>query len=48
MPQNKNLTQICFSEGGFGKRNGVINAGEKGAYQGDKQAVSGTPHCLIS
>jgi hypothetical protein len=29
MLQNKNLTQICFSEGGFGKRNGVINAGKK-------------------
>jgi len=26
MPQNKNLTQICLSEGGFGKTNGVIYA----------------------
>jgi hypothetical protein len=40
MPQNKNLTQICFSEGGFGKTNGVIYAGKKGACQGNKQAVS--------
>jgi len=40
MPQNKNLTQICFSEGGFGKENGVNYAGKKGAYQGSKQAVS--------
>jgi len=39
MPQNKNLTQICFSEGGFGGRNGVVHAREKGAYQGNKQAV---------
>jgi hypothetical protein len=36
MPQNKNLTQIWFSEGGFGKKNGVINAGKKGA---DQEAV---------
>ncbi|MDR2942756.1 MAG: hypothetical protein LBV17_09225 [Treponema sp.] len=28
MPQNKNLTQICFPEGWSGK-NGVINAGKK-------------------
>jgi hypothetical protein len=33
MPQNKNLTQIRLSEGGFGKTNGVINAGKKGAYK---------------
>jgi hypothetical protein len=31
MPQNKNLTQICFSEAGVGKQNGVIYAREKGA-----------------
>jgi len=29
LPQNKNLTQICLSEGGFGKINEVINAGKK-------------------
>jgi hypothetical protein len=29
MPQNKNLTQICFSIRGFGKRNGVIYARKK-------------------
>ncbi|MDR2941482.1 MAG: hypothetical protein LBV17_02705 [Treponema sp.] len=28
MPQNKNLTQICFSEGGFWKK-WVINAEKK-------------------
>jgi len=35
MPQNKNLTQICLSEGGFGKTNGVINARKKGSYKGN-------------
>ena len=40
MPQNKNLTQICLSERGFGKRDGVNNARKKGAYTGNKQAVS--------
>jgi len=40
MPQNKNLTQISLSERGFGKRNGVNNAGKKIAYKGNKQAVS--------
>ena len=35
MPQNKNLTQICLSEGGFGKTNGVINAIKKGSYKGN-------------
>ncbi|MDR0474787.1 MAG: hypothetical protein LBH43_14075 [Treponema sp.] len=29
MPQNKNLTQICFSIRGYGKQNGVINARKK-------------------
>jgi hydroxymethylpyrimidine pyrophosphatase-like HAD family hydrolase len=32
MPQNKNLTQICFSTGGLGKQNEVIHANEKIAY----------------
>jgi hypothetical protein len=36
MPQSKNLAQICFTEGGFGKINGVIYAGKKGAYKGNK------------
>jgi len=40
MPQNKNLTQICLSEGGFGKINGVINAGKKSVNKRNKQAVS--------
>jgi hypothetical protein len=31
MPQNKNLTQICLSEGGFGKGNGVTYASKKSA-----------------
>jgi hypothetical protein len=39
MPQNKNLTQICLSEGGFGGQNGAIHAREKGAYRGSQQAV---------
>jgi hypothetical protein len=40
MPQNKNLTQICLSEGGFGKENGVIYAGKESAYSGSEQTVS--------
>ena len=43
MPQNKNLTQISLTEGGFGKHNGVNNAGKKGAYAGSKQTVP-DPH----
>ena len=40
MPQNKNLTQICFPEGGFGNKNGVNDERKKGACQGSQQAVS--------
>jgi hypothetical protein len=40
MPQNKNLTQICLSEGGFGKENGVTYAGRESAYSGNKQTLS--------
>jgi len=40
MPQNKNLTQICLSERGFGRQNGVNNAGKEIAYTGNQQAVS--------
>ena len=40
MPQNKNLTQISLSERGFGRRNGVNNAGKEIAYKGNQQAVS--------
>jgi len=29
MLQNKNITQICLSEGRFGKTKEVINAGKK-------------------
>jgi len=32
MPQNKNLTQINFTEGGLGKKNGVNDGTKKGAY----------------
>jgi hypothetical protein len=35
MLQNKNLTQICLSEGGLGKKNGV--ASKKSVYSGSKQ-----------
>ena len=40
MPQNKNLTQICLSEGGFGKCHGVVYARKEGVYRGSQQAVS--------
>jgi hypothetical protein len=40
MPQNKNLTQISLSERGFGRRNGVNNAGKEIACKGNQQAVS--------
>jgi len=39
MPQNKNLTQISLSEGGFGGRNGVIDEREKGTCGRSLQAV---------
>jgi hypothetical protein len=34
MPQNKNLTQICLSEGGFGKHHGVTTEHERGVDRG--------------
>jgi hypothetical protein len=40
MPQNKNLTQISLTEGGFGKLNEVINANKKGVDASSKQTVS--------
>jgi len=32
MPQNKNLTQLCLSERGIGKQNGVIYARKEGTF----------------
>jgi hypothetical protein len=34
MPHNKKLTQICLSEGGFGKHRGVTTEHEKGVDRG--------------
>jgi hypothetical protein len=34
MPQNKNLTQICFSEGGSGKEMGLSMQEKKGGQTG--------------